>query len=93
MKGVRRACIIREMTDESLTAEDFLERCRQAVAAAEDENGIDVTQIDALLAMSPTDRLRTLEEFMEEADALTAAGEKAHGKAARVTVATSHGEG
>jgi hypothetical protein len=90
---MREACIIRGMTDESLTVEEFLERCRQAVATAEDENGIDVTQIDALLAMSPTDRLRTLEEFMEEADALAAAGKKAHGKAARAAVATSRGGG
>ena len=38
--------------------------------SVQDENGIDVTQIDHLLSISPTDRLRTLEEFLNEDDAL-----------------------
>ncbi len=39
-------------------------------AFVQDENGIDVTQIDYLLSLSPTDRLRTLEELLDEDDAL-----------------------
>ncbi|HEX3358594.1 MAG TPA: hypothetical protein VHS31_16585 [Tepidisphaeraceae bacterium] len=45
-------------------------------ADVQDENGIDVTQIDELLAMTPTERLRALEEFNETLDALDKAREK-----------------
>lgn len=66
-----------------MTDEEFLELCQRTHASVQDENGIDVTQIDALLALSPTDRLRTLEAFLEEMDALKAAGDKFHAELAR----------
>ena len=65
-----------------MTDEEFLQLCQQTHARVQDENGIDVTQIDHLLSLSPTDRLRTLEEFLEEMDALKIAGEKSDAKAA-----------
>ena len=65
-----------------MTDEEFLQLCQKTHARVQDENGIDVTQIDHLLSLSPTDRLRTLEEFLEEMDALKVAGEKLNAKAA-----------
>jgi hypothetical protein len=38
--------------------------------ARQDENGIDVTQIDCLLSLTPTQRLVELEQFLDEVDAL-----------------------
>ena len=74
-----------------MTDEEFLQLCQKTHAAVQDENGIDVTQIDALLALSPTDRLRTLEEFLEEMDALKAAGDKFHAEAARAPRTAARG--
>lgn len=57
----------------------------------QDENGIDVTQIDHLLSLSPTDRLRTLEEFLEDDEAFVEARERHEAEAARADRKTAHG--
>jgi len=44
-------------------------------ASVQDENGVDVTQIDHLLSLTPTQRLESLEQFLEEVDALMAGRE------------------
>ncbi|MGB7159375.1 MAG: hypothetical protein WBD40_15010 [Tepidisphaeraceae bacterium] len=74
-----------------MTDEEFLRLCQKTHAAVQDENGIDVTQIDHLLSLSPTDRLRTLEEFLEEMDALKATGEKWDAEATRTSRTIARG--
>jgi hypothetical protein len=56
---------------------------KEHLQAIQDGSGIDVAQIDQLLALSPTERLRTLEEFLEEDDALKRARDKFHAEASR----------
>jgi hypothetical protein len=68
--------------------EQLLNRSHRDV---QDEYGIDVTQIDHLLSLTPTERLRTLEEFLEEDDALTRAREKFDAEATRVDRNSSSG--
>jgi hypothetical protein len=53
-----------------MTDEEFLELCQKTHEAVQDENGIDVTQIDHLLSLTPTQRLAELEQFLDEVDAL-----------------------
>jgi hypothetical protein len=73
----------------SMTEQDFEHLRQMRHEDVQDENGIDVTQIDELLSLSPTDRLRTLEEFLEFDDALTAAREKFDAHATRVAGAAA----
>ena len=49
----------------------------------QDDSGIDLAQIDQLLSLTPTERLRTLEEFLEEDDALKRARDKFRAEASR----------
>ncbi len=48
-----------------MTDQDFAQLQKLTYRDFQDENGIDVTQIDHLLSLSPTDRLRMLEAFIE----------------------------
>ncbi len=64
-----------------MTDDEFLQLCEKTHASVQDENGIDVTQIDYVLSLTPTQRLAELEQFLEEIDALTAGGEITNGEA------------
>ncbi len=67
-----------------MTDEEFLQLCERTHASVQDENGIDVTQIDHLLSLTPTQRLESLERFLEEIDALTAGRDGLDAEADRV---------
>lgn len=61
-----------------------LEELRQRThASVQDENGIDVTQIDQQLSLSPTERLKSLEHFLDEMDALMRGRERLDAEADR----------
>jgi hypothetical protein len=47
--------------------------------AEQDEYGVDLTLIDEMLALTPTERLEALEQAMEADDALGEAGRKFYG--------------
>ena len=59
-----------------MTEAELEQLCRRTHASVQDENGVDVTQIDHLLSLSPTQRLKTLEQFLEQVDALMAGRKK-----------------
>jgi hypothetical protein len=73
---------------EILTPEEWREfRARMDdFASYQDENGIDLPQIDQMLARTPTERLESLEREMEYDDALTEARVKHYGSDPRVAV-------
>lgn len=68
-----------------MTDEEFLELCQRTHAAVQDENGIDVTQIDHLLSLTPTQRVEELEQFLEDVDALMAGRESGDAEAERTS--------
>jgi hypothetical protein len=76
------------MSDDTLTTERWAEfRARtDDFSSYQDENGIDLPQIDDMLALTPTQRLEALEREMAFDDALTEARVKYYGSDPRVAV-------
>jgi DNA-binding transcriptional MerR regulator len=75
-----------------MTDRDLKDLQQMTHASVQDENGIDVTQIDELLSMSPTERLRTLEEFITNLEFLDRVREEHEARTARVDPTAARGE-
>jgi hypothetical protein len=77
-----------------MTEQELQQLRDRTYADVQDENGIDVTQIDALLAMTPTERLRALDEFNETFHALDKVREEFNAtQASAIARRTPHGQG
>ena len=59
----------------------------------QDENGVDLTLIDYMLSLTPTQRLEALERFMEFDDELTRARIKLYGEDPRAALDAERGGG
>jgi len=70
-----------------MTQQELDELRSMTHASVQDENGIDVTQIDHLLSLSPTDRLILLEEFIKSMVFLEHVREKNDARIATARVA------
>ncbi len=66
---------LRSVYSFEMTSEELDQLRQMTHASVQDENGVDVTQIDHLLSLTPTQRLESLEQFLEEVDALMAGRE------------------
>lgn len=69
-----------------MTEEDFEQLRTMTHASVQDENGIDVTLIDRKLALTPTQRLMELEEFMALGDFLAGVRGRHYGADPRASV-------
>jgi hypothetical protein len=69
-----------------MTRDQFREKFGtwEYLKSIQDENGIDVTLIDQLLSLPPTQRLIELEEFMKWMDMLEQARTKSNGSDPRI---------
>jgi hypothetical protein len=78
-------------TDHNMTEADW-ERLRNLQwSDIQDENGVDLSLIDYMLSLTPTQRLESLEQFMAFDDLLTQARIKHYGFDPRVDRETERG--
>lgn len=76
-----------------MTEAQWAEICRTMKPyGLQDENGIDLAMIDQMLALTPTQRLEALEQFMANDDALTRARIGFYGSDPRTALEAEDGE-
>ena len=73
-------------TDHNLTEAEWEKLRNLQWSDIQDENGIDLTLIDYMLSLTPTQRLEKLEQLMQFDDALTEARIKRYGFDPRVDI-------
>jgi hypothetical protein len=79
-------------TDQKMTEADWEQLRNLQLSDIQDENGVDLTLIDYMLSLTPTQRLETLEQFLAFDDMLTAARVKHYGFDPRADLEAERGE-
>jgi len=80
-------------SDPEMTEAD-LERLRNLQwSDIQDENGVDLTQIDYMLSLTPTQRLEAMQRLAESEAALTEARVKFYGRDPRADIEAGFGRG